>query len=185
MTWLWTVGLRSVQVWVSLWSGLVLSVWGSVIHSFMRSLARSPVSGLGLRSGHCYHHTAQGGETYALKVLLNYAKLLNFNNETDRTEPHRTQTRWNYKFSFKFSDGVEWYAKRIKKMKPHVRFQFGFLPLSVSLFVFPLDPRSHLVRRRSPGLARRLMGPFNWSLMLPFISHGLFVLLVFLLPPVD
>lgn len=80
-------------------SGLGLGlVWsalfgGSVIHSFMRSLARSPVSGLGRRSGHCYHHTAQGGETYALKVLLNYAKLLNFNNETDRTEPHRTQTR--------------------------------------------------------------------------------------------
>lgn len=77
---------RSVRVWVwvSLGSGLG-SGWGSVIHSFMRSLARSLRSRLPQVAGAAL--LSYGGETYALKVLLNYAKLLNFNNETDRTDP--------------------------------------------------------------------------------------------------
>lgn len=145
---------RSVWVWVSLGSG---SGWGSG-YSFVYAHSRLPqVAGAALLS--------YGGETYALKVLLNYAKLLNFNNETDRAA-----TRWNYKFSLELRLELEWYAKRMK-MKPNVRFQFGFLPfVCISSTLPAIAPHSDVIPARRRRAARRLMGPSNWSLMLPFIS---------------
>lgn len=153
MTWLWTVGI----VRFGSGSRLALGLVGALLFIPLLHSRLPQVAGAALLS--------YGGETYALKVLLNYAKLLNFNNETDRTA-----TRWNYKFSLELRLELEWYAKRMK-MKPNVRFQFGFLPfVCISSTLAAIAPHSDAIPARRRRAARRLMGPSNWSLMLPFIS---------------
>lgn len=56
-------------------------------------------------------------------------------------------------------------------MEPNVRFQFGFLPfVCISSTLAAIAPHSDAISARRRRAARRLMGPSNWSLMLPFIS---------------
>lgn len=179
---------QSVRVWVSLGSG---SGWGSVIHSFMRWLVQQTAPSLRCGIVIIRHrapgtgHRAQGGETYALKVLLNYAKLLNFNNETDRTELSSGSTRWNYKFSLKFRMELNdmqnaWKWSRMCDSNSGFSLCLHFFSWTTLAAIAPHSAAIPAWRRRA---AIRLMGPSNWSLMLPFISLvstrlGLFVLLV-------
>lgn len=183
MTWLWTVGISRFGSGSRWGLGLVGALL--FIRLCVGSFNRLPqVSGAALLS-YGTGHRAQGGETYALKVLLNYAKLLNFNNKTDRTELSSGSTRWNYKFSLKFRMELNdmqnaWKWSRMCDSNSGFSLCLHFFSWTTLAAIAPHSAAIPAWRRRA---ARRLMGPSNWSLMLPFISLvstrlGLFVLLV-------